>query len=142
MEHLCINLVSNIALIHHHDVAHAVFSMLGNVMITKLRDQFEQKGRAFFVIDLRLFAQFLYNDLFRVVSLKINRISLDALSIIHVLQILYKKLIANRNVREISQIEVKIQKNIFLYTGVSDFDTRDRDEFRFSRHMRLFCLIQ
>lgn len=116
--------------------------MLGNVMFAKLRDQLEQQRRALLIIDLRLLTQFFQNDLFRVISIKVNGVALDALPVFHIFQILYEQLIADRYVREIGHIEVKIQKNVFFYTCVSNSDTRDRDEFRFSCHMRLFRLIQ
>ena len=43
---------------------------------------------------------------------------------------------------ESGHIEIKIYKYIFFHAGIRDFDTRNRDEFRFCSNMCLFRLMQ
>lgn len=57
-------------------------------MVADLCNQLEQQLGAFFVVDLRFLSELLQYDLFRIVALKIDCIALDALPVLHILQIL------------------------------------------------------
>ena len=88
LHHLRIQLVCDIALIHHNDIAHAVLAVVRCIVVAKPGDHFEQKRRAFFIVDLRLFAQLIQNYFLGVIAFKINGVSLDALAICHVFKVL------------------------------------------------------
>lgn len=70
-------------------------------MVADLSNQFEQQFGTLFVIDFRLCTQLFQYDLFRIVALKIDCIALDALPVLHILQILNEKLILDRHMGKI-----------------------------------------
>ena len=84
----------------------------------------------------------LQNYLFRIISLEINGIALDALPILHVLKILYKQFVLYRHMGKLSHIKVKIHEYIFLNTGIGNLDSRNWYELRLCRTMGFFRLIQ
>ena len=142
LHHLFINLVPNITLVHHNDVLHTIYIMLIFVMIADLGNQFEQQCRAFFIVNLRLYTQLLQNNLFGIKSIKVNGISLDTHSVLHILQILNQQFIADRHMGEIYHIQIKIYEYIFLNTGIRNFNAWNRNKLCLCRTMCFLCFMQ
>ena len=142
LKHLFVDLVSNVTLVHHNDILHAIFIIFRCIVVANLRDQLEQQLGALFIINFWLFTKLFQNDFFRIISIEIDGFTLNALSILHILQILQKKLILDRHMGEFSHIEVEIQEYIFFDACVSNFDARDWDEFTDDGAMGFFCLVQ
>lgn len=74
--------------------------------------------------------------IFRIISIKVNGISLDALAVIHVLKVLNEQLIPYRHMGELGQVEIQKSTTIFLNTCVCYFYARDGDEFGLCSPMR------
>ena len=51
LEHLLVDFIANIPLVHHNDVLHSVCAISGFVMVADLSNQFEQQFGTLFVID-------------------------------------------------------------------------------------------
>ena len=111
-------------------------------MVADLSNQFEQQFGTLFVIDFRLCTQLFQYDLFRIVALKIDCIALDALPVLHILQILNEKLILDRHMGKICHVQIKVYKHIFLNTGIRNLNAWNRDEFIHSSPVRFLGLLK
>ena len=142
LEHLLVDFIANIPLVHHNDVLHSVCAILGFVMVADLRDQLEQQFGAFLVVDLRFLSELLQYDLFRIVALKIDRIALDALPVLHILQILNEQLVLDRHMGKICHVQIKVYEHIFLNTGIRYLDTGNRNKFVHGSSVRFLGLVE
>lgn len=142
LEHLLVDFIANIPLVHHNDVLHSVCAISGFVMVADLSNQFEQQFGTLFVIDFRLCTQLFQYDLFRIVALKIDCIALDALPVLHILQILNEKLILDRHMGKICHVQIKVYKHIFLNTGIRYLDTGNRNKFVHGSSVRFLGLVE
>ena len=111
-------------------------------MVADLSNQLEQQFGTLFVIDFRFCTQLFQNDFFRIVSFKINSVALDALPVLHILQILHKQLIPNRHMGELRHIQIKVHKHIFLDPGIRNLNAWNRDEFIHSSPVRFLGLLK
>ena len=141
LEHLLVDFVADITLVHHDDVLHAIGAIPAFVMVTDLGDQLEQQLGAFFIIDFRLLTKLLQNDLFRIVSIKIDGIAFDALTILHILQILHQQFVLDGHMSELGHIQVKVHEHILFNAGIGHFDPRDGNKFDDRSSMGFLCLV-
>ena len=111
-------------------------------MVADLSNQFEQQFGTLFVIDFRLCTQLFQYDLFRIVALKIDCIALDALPVLHILQILNEQLILDRHMGKICYVQIKVYEHIFLNTGIRYLDTGNRNKFVHGSSVRFLGLVE
>ena len=142
LKHLLVDFIADVTLVHHNNILHTIDAIAVCIMVADLRDQLEQQSGTFLIVDFRLFAKLFQNDLFRIVALKIDSLTLDTLPVLHILQVLHEEFILDRHMGEFSHIEVKIQEYIFLDACIGNLDARDRNEFADGGTMGLFRLVE